>query len=68
MRSLSILLLVIAGVGGMLLKNGMTEKAEVKTPAPTPAVSEHHWPKSALDRAAAVKAQVAQQRKEDETR
>ena len=37
-------------------------------PAPAAQPSGHNWPKSAVDRAADVKRQVAEQRKGDETR
>lgn len=43
-------------------------KAPVAQPSATREPSEHNWPKRALDRAADVRRQVTDQRKQDEPR
>ena len=50
------------------LKPSAVPSAKAPAAAPPAQPSPHHWPKRALDRAADVKRQVADQRKTDETR
>ncbi len=67
--------LIVAAIAAGILKHTRHEEAAdpatstaqvAKLPAtPAQRASEHNWPKSSLDRAADVKRQVAQQRKEN---
>ena len=68
---------VLAGLGWVFVvqkrnepQKAVSEKSVAQTTASTSPrpVSEHNWMKRSLDRAAEVKKQVAQQRKEDGTR
>lgn len=69
MRSTSLVLFLSVAVGIVLVVNRHRESAPppVATTA-TSQVSEHDWAKHALDRAADVKRQVAQQREEDDVK
>jgi len=74
MRTTFLLLLLSLGAGGAMLVNARrtqtppnsvaSESAPVA--APKVAVSQHNWPKHALDRTAEMKRQVADQRKQDD--
>jgi hypothetical protein len=70
-----IALVVVAVLGWLFLAQKQQEQQKAaaasnvasQTASPRP-VSEHNWPKQALDKANKVKRQVAEQRKSDGTR
>jgi hypothetical protein len=76
MRALIVVVLAVAIIAAVL-KHRNGAEPDTPTQQPTPAQqqtsaarepSQHNWPKRSLDRAADVKRQVAEQRKEDGTR
>ena len=67
MRSMVLILILSAALAGVWqMKSGRNEAKP--TLQPKRQTSEHDWAKTALDRTAELKKQVAQQRKEDGTR
>jgi hypothetical protein len=70
-------LLALLCVGGFLARHrsgsspekapAIAQAAKAAAPAPAPSVSEHNFPKQALDRAHDVKRQVLEQRKSNGT-
>ena len=71
MRIILVFLIVVVVAGGVLTYNrrekpaapGQKTTTATSQASPTRDPSKHNWPKSALDRAAEVKQQVAEQRK-----
>ena len=65
MRSTLILALVCVGVGGMLFSNARRQPAATVSTVKLSLVGEHNFAKTALDRTADVKRQVAERSEDD---